>query len=116
VALATGGDPRAFVELLSPSQRQIETLYLSLRRAEGVERGHPLLGGPAEAIVRGLVGEGVLVERDGRVACSERGFLLLDEILERLTAAAGIAGDVTHPAAWPGTERRDSFDNVLGPR
>jgi oxygen-independent coproporphyrinogen-3 oxidase len=115
-ALATGGDPRAFVELLSPSQRQIETLYLALRRAEGVERGHPLLGGPAEAIVRGLVGEGVLVGRDGRVACSERGFLLLDEILERLTAAAGVAGDVTHPVAWPGTERRDSFDNVLGPR
>ena len=115
-ALATGGDPRAFVELLSPSQREIETLYLGLRRTEGVERGHPLLGGPAEPIVRGLIGEGTLVERDHRVACTERGFLLLDEILERLAAAAGAAGDVMHQPSWPGTEGRDTFDNVLGRR
>jgi oxygen-independent coproporphyrinogen-3 oxidase len=115
-ALATGGDPRAFVELLSPSQREIETLYLELRRAEGVERGHSLLVGSAEPIVRGLVGEGVLVERDGRLACSERGFLLLDEILERLTAAAGAVGVAMHPASLPGTVGRDSFDNVLGRR
>jgi oxygen-independent coproporphyrinogen-3 oxidase len=87
-ALATGGDPRAFVELLTPLQRNLETLYLGLRRAEGIECDHPLLGGPAEAVARALVLEGMLVERDGRLACTERGFLLLDGMLERIADAA----------------------------
>ncbi|HYO46569.1 MAG TPA: coproporphyrinogen-III oxidase family protein [Gemmatimonadota bacterium] len=116
-ALATGGDPRAFVELLTPFQREIETLYLGLRRAEGVERDHPLLVGRAEPVVGALVREGVLAEREGRLACTGRGFLLLDGILERLTGAAGApARDVASRGSWPGMEGRDSFDNVLGRR
>ncbi|MFN2432700.1 MAG: coproporphyrinogen-III oxidase family protein [Gemmatimonadota bacterium] len=115
-ALATGGDPREFVELLTPSQRAIETLYLALRRADGVECGHPLLGGAAEPIVRALLAEGVLAGRDGRVACTERGFLLLDEILERLAAASGADAAVAHYPERPSAEGRDSFDNVLGRR
>lgn len=97
-ALATGGDPREFVELLTPFQRELETLYLGLRRGEGVERDHALLAGRAEPVVGALIREGMLSERQGRLACTESGFLLLDGILERLAAAA------------------DSFDNVLGPR
>lgn len=91
-ALATEGDPREFVELLSPSQRDLETLYLGLRRAEGVERGHPLLGGGAEPVVRALAREGMVFESDGRIACTERGFLLLDEILERLASTPAMTG------------------------
>ena len=92
-ALATGGDPRAFVELLTPLQRDLETLYLGLRRAEGIESDHALLGGPAEAVACALVREGMLVERDGRLACTERGFLLLDGMLERIADAASASFD-----------------------
>lgn len=97
-ALATGGDPRAFSELLTPSQRRLETLYLGLRRSEGVERAHPLLAGPAVEVVDALLGEGLLVEQGGHLACTTRGFLVLDGILERLA----------EPAA--------TFDNVMGRR
>ena len=114
-ALSTGGDPRAFVELLTPSQRRLETLYLGLRRVEGVERGHPLLAGPAAEVVGALLREELLVERQGHLACTTRGFLVLDGILERLAEAGGTRGPVTG-ASCPGMESRDSFDNVLGRR
>ena len=114
-ALATGGDPRAFVELLTPSQRQLETLYLGLRRSEGVERGHPLLAGRAAEIVEALVREELLVERAGRVTCTTRGFLVLDGILERLAEGAATRG-VAPRASWPAMDRRGSFDNVPGHR
>jgi hypothetical protein len=65
--------------------------------------------------VDALVREELLVERDGRLACTTRGFLVLDGILERLAA------DAPKAAAAPGggrrgMERSDSFDNVLGRR
>jgi oxygen-independent coproporphyrinogen-3 oxidase len=114
-ALATGGDPRAFVELLTPSQRRLETLYLGLRRSEGVERSHPLLAGRAAEVVDALVREGLLVEQGGRLTCTPRGFLVLDGILERLAVGAR-AGGIATRASRPGMERSDSFDNVLGRR
>ena len=114
-ALATGGDPRAFVELLTPSQRQLESLYLGLRRSEGVERGHPLLAGGATAVVDALAREELLVEQGGRLACTTRGFLVLDGILDRLAEGAHASG-LAPGASWPGMERPDSFDNVLGRR
>lgn len=89
-ALATGGDPRAFVETLGPEERALETLYLGLRTREGVARDHPLLEGPAAArLVERLVEEGLCAEPDDRLACTERGFLVLDAILDRLAALAG---------------------------
>ncbi len=114
-ALATGGDRRAFVELLTPTQRQLETLYLGLRRSEGVERSHPLLAGRAAEVVDALAREELLVERSGRLALTTRGFLVLDGILERLAEGAVSTG-MAPRASWPGMERRDSFDNVLGRR
>ncbi len=114
-ALATGGDRRAFVELLTPTQRQLETLYLGLRRSEGVERSHPLLAGRAAEVVDALAREELVVERSGRLALTTRGFLVLDGILERLAEGAVSTG-MAPRASWPGMERRDSFDNVLGRR
>jgi hypothetical protein len=35
----------------------------------------------------------MLVERDGRLACSDRGFLLLDGMLERIADAATASFD-----------------------
>jgi oxygen-independent coproporphyrinogen-3 oxidase len=91
-ALATEGDPREFTELLSPAQRELETLYLGLRRAEGVERGHPLLAGGVAPVVRALAREGMLADEGDRIACTERGYLMLDEILERLAGAPATNG------------------------
>jgi oxygen-independent coproporphyrinogen-3 oxidase len=84
-ALSTAGDPRAFVEMLTPAQRNLETLYLSLRTLEGVSADHPLIAnGGGLDVVRALQAEGLLVQRGGRIACSERGFVVLDAMLERL--------------------------------
>ena len=82
-ALSTGGDARAFAELLTPTQRHLETLYLGLRTREGVAAGHPLVAG-AGAVVAALVERGLLAERGGRMACTEAGFAVLDAILDRL--------------------------------
>jgi oxygen-independent coproporphyrinogen-3 oxidase len=85
-ALATAGDPRAFVEMLTPYQRNLETLYLGLRTREGVPPDHPLLAnGRALDVVRALCAEGLLFNGGRRLACTERGFAVLDAMLERLT-------------------------------
>lgn len=116
-ALATGGDPREFVELLTPLQRRLETLYLGLRRAEGVERDHPLLAGPAAAVVEALARDGMVERRAGRLACTERGFLLLDGILDRLAAAIGSAApEPADRGSTSGARGRPSIDNVLDRR
>lgn len=89
-ALATGGDPRAFVEEPGPPGRALETLYLGLRTRRGVAADHPLLDAPASRrTVEALVAERLCGWRQGRLACTERGFLVLDAILDRL--AVGVA-------------------------
>ncbi len=81
-ALAGGGDPRDFVETLGPAERELETLYLGLRTARGVEADHPLLATPeGQPVVEGLLAQGRLQREAGRVRCTERGFLILDAIL-----------------------------------
>jgi len=89
-ALATGRDPRAFVETPTPAQRRLETLELGLRTSDGVAADHPLLAGPAAAdLVSALAIEGLVEVTRERVACTERGFLVLDAILERLAVLEG---------------------------
>lgn len=85
-ALEEGRDPRAFVETLGPDERALEALYLGLRTAGGVAENHPLLARPGEReVVDGLVRSGRLRREDGRVRCTERGFLVLDAILAALS-------------------------------
>lgn len=84
-ALAIGDDPREFVEELGEEERDLETLYLGLRTREGVPADHPLLARErGREIVAALVEEEALRDHDGRIGCTEKGFLLLDAILERL--------------------------------
>jgi oxygen-independent coproporphyrinogen-3 oxidase len=88
-ALATGADPRAFVERLDPSQRALETLYLGLRTADGVDVDHPLLEpAGAKRVVEELMSDGLCDRSRDRVACTERGFLVYDSILERLVTVS----------------------------
>lgn len=85
-ALEEGGDPRAFVETLGPDERALEALYLGLRTAGGVGETHPLLARPGNReVVDGLVRSGRLRRENGRVRCTERGFLVLDAILAALS-------------------------------
>ncbi len=88
-AFAIGADPRAFVERLDPSQRALETLYLGLRTADGVGVDHPLLGSiNVKPVVAELVAEGLCRLSADRLACTERGFLVYDAILDRLVGIA----------------------------
>ncbi len=88
-ALATGGDPRAFVEMVGPAERELETLYLGLRTESGVPVDHPLLGPiAARGTVDALVSGGLCRRSEGRLACTPRGFLVLDAILDRLVGPA----------------------------
>jgi oxygen-independent coproporphyrinogen-3 oxidase len=92
-ALATDGDTREFVEMVTPSQRDLETLFLGLRMGEGVPLDHPVLvSEEAPAVVDRLVTDGLCERSEHRLECTERGFLVLDSILEGLAAAAGRAG------------------------
>ncbi len=85
-ALATGSDPREFVEVLGPGERDLEALYLGLRTARGLPENHPgLVSRRARPIVQGLLRRGLLERRDGRLACTERGFVVLDGILDSLS-------------------------------
>jgi oxygen-independent coproporphyrinogen-3 oxidase len=88
-ALAIGAEPRAFVERLDPSQRALETLYLGLRTADGIGVDHPLLQSTsARRLVAELVADGLCHQSADRLACTERGFLVYDAILDRLIAVA----------------------------
>ncbi len=88
-ALAIGAEPRAFVERLDPSQRALETLYLGLRTAGGIGVDHPLLQSTsARRLVAELVADGLCHQSADRLACTERGFLVYDAILDRLVAVA----------------------------
>ncbi len=92
-ALEEGADPREFVEVLGPAERDLESLYLGLRTARGVPEDHPRLASPeARPIVEGLVGGRLLRREGGRLACTERGFLVLDAILESLAGRWGGPG------------------------
>lgn len=85
-AVTAGGEPRAFVESLSAEQRLTETLYLGLRTVEGVPLDHPcVVGNVARGALqdRGLVGE-----KNGRLACTEEGFLVFDSVVDRLLQQA----------------------------
>ena len=114
-ALATGEDPREFVETLEEEQRALETLYLGLRTAEGVPRDHPALRSPdAARFVDGLVTDGLCrVERD-TLACTERGFLVLDAILDHL--AGYVEAPPREPSPVPAKTAPAGFDNPEGRR
>ncbi len=118
-ALATGGDPREFVETLGEEARALETLYLGLRTAAGIARDHPALRHPdAERFIGGLVSDGLCRFEADRLACTERGFVVLDAILDRLAAFVEdpAPGKVPAPAPRIPAPAGSGFDNPGGRR
>jgi oxygen-independent coproporphyrinogen-3 oxidase len=79
-ALAEGGSPLELDEALSPEQERLERIMLGMRLAEGLEEGF-LDGSPA---LPGLVGDGFLERRGGRIAPTEKGFLFADFVARTL--------------------------------
>lgn len=101
-ALATGGDPRAFVEMVGPAESDLESLYLGLRTDLGVAAGHALLESPAaRRTVEALVNRGLCRRAGDRLTCTERGLLVLDSILGVLVPQSNTA-----PAGTFDKERR----------
>jgi len=87
--LSEGRRPIAFDLPVSAAEQAREEIFLGLRLAEGVETGRIQAFVSADGDVRlwedyeGWVGAGVLERRGSRVAFTERGFLVSNEVLSR---------------------------------
>ena len=87
--LAEGRRPTAFDLPVSAAEAAREEIYLGLRLSTGVaaERIEAFVSAAEDVRLwedyEGWVGEGVLERRDGRVAFTERGFLVSNEVLSR---------------------------------
>jgi oxygen-independent coproporphyrinogen III oxidase len=94
IAMLEGGRlPLAFVEELDNTQRLMETILLSLRTAEGIDKARLIrtFGEPALTILEGkakagYVSSGHLIDDLGFVRLSDSGFLLADTIIAGLAA------------------------------
>ncbi len=81
------------LELLDEAQAVAEDLMLGTRLTEGldpalVERGRELLGPALDTTLEGLLSRGLLGEREGRLAPTERGWLLGNELYGELWGLA----------------------------
>jgi len=94
IAMLEGGRlPLAFIEELDDTQRLLETVLLSLRTAEGIDKAKLIrnFGEPALAILEGkakagYVSSGHLIDALGFLRLSDDGFLLADTIIADLAA------------------------------
>lgn len=89
IAAAGRGDPTASAETLTFDTAAAEFVVLGLREMRGIEPAAfaARFGRPLEEIhpeIAALRADGLLVERAGRLALSERGLLLADSIFTRL--------------------------------
>jgi len=88
-ALENGRRPTALDRALDAGQETSERLMLALRLSEGVDAGELesfVAGSPDRTLpadYRAWLEEGLLEERTGRIAFTERGFLLSNEVLCR---------------------------------
>jgi len=87
--LGEGRRPTAFDLPVSAAERAREEIFLGLRLAEGIETGsiEAFVSGAGDVRLwedyEGWVAEGVLERRGNRVAFTERGFLVSNEVLSR---------------------------------
>ena len=71
-------------EVLAPEDRRVERVLLELRLREGLDVD--VLDGAGRAAVPGLVERGLLAERAGRIALTERARLLADGVVRELVS------------------------------
>ena len=80
--LAAGVSPAHAREVLDEESRRVERVLLELRLRDGLPVG--VLDPVGRAAVPRLVGEGLLLERDGRLVPTRRGRLLADAVVRDL--------------------------------
>jgi oxygen-independent coproporphyrinogen-3 oxidase len=79
-AIAAGQSPVESEEVLTPQQRALERLYLSLRTVEGIS-----LAALAAAPAAPFLEHGWVTIEDGRLRCTPEGWLRLDALVGDLT-------------------------------
>jgi oxygen-independent coproporphyrinogen-3 oxidase len=84
-AVSRGDDPVAGSEALAPEQRSLEAVYLGLRTAEGLSEG--LSGRLNPRRLLAAIRRGWLIRRGNSLACTPRGWLVLDELVAGLTTS-----------------------------
>ena len=79
--LERGSPPVAWTEQLTPLQRRLEEVLLGLRMAEGIPL-HATAG--REMLLAAWAAEGLVARRNGRLAATPKGWLVLDRIVAQL--------------------------------
>lgn len=92
------GRARAGEEMLTVEQSRLESLWLGLRTAEGLEDARLEAEG-AHPVLRHWEAAGWVVRAGGRTRLTPRGWLLLDELTVELESAIGDPGIGSRPAA-----------------
>ena len=82
-AVLDGGSPAAGHEVLDDAQRRLEDLMLGIRLSDGW-RLSPEGGGEA-SLADGLVADGLVARRNGRVVLTRTGRILADQVVRRLS-------------------------------
>ena len=101
------GRARAGDEVLSAEQSRLESLWLGLRTAEGLEEKQ--LEATARPVLRRWEAAGWALRSAGRTRLTPRGWLLLDELTVQLESALGesstpsCAGPAGGPVPWDGS-------------
>ena len=67
-------------EALTPEQRRLEALYLGMRTREGVALELVQEGAPQEAMLRELVGAGLVQVRENRLVPTRQGLVVADRL------------------------------------
>jgi oxygen-independent coproporphyrinogen-3 oxidase len=81
--LERGQAPTAWVEELSDSQRRMERILLGLRTVDGIPRS---LVADRQSLLEAWAAAGLVELRGNRVVSTVRGWLVLDQIVQQLTA------------------------------
>lgn len=85
--VAESGSGRAGSEELTSGQRRLETLWLALRTAAGIDAAPP--GTAARQVLRRWCSAGLADRSNGRVGLTPKGWLVLDDLTLELDTALG---------------------------
>lgn len=85
--VAESGSGRAGSEELTSGQRRLETLWLALRTAAGINAAAP--GTAARQVLRRWCSAGLADRSNGRVGLTPKGWLVLDDLTLELDTALG---------------------------
>lgn len=95
------GRARAGEEVLTAEQSRLESLWLGLRTAGGLDRGQLEADEAARSVLRRWEAEGWALRTGGRIRLTPRGWLLLDELTIEMESTPASRGIGSGPGARP---------------